>query len=85
MKKIVMLMAACAVLIFAAGCNKDHQCKCVTTDVPDDGTLKIFEVSSSISCESITEMAFEEHVAAEGGGSLQRVDVHTVSCREYGD
>ena len=85
MKKIVLMLAADVVLLFAAGCNKSQQCKCVTTDVEDDGTLKIFEVDGSISCEDITEMAFEEHVAAEGGGSLHHVDVHQVKCRDYGD
>ncbi|MBO4586791.1 MAG: hypothetical protein J5677_03115 [Bacteroidales bacterium] len=84
MKKIVWVMAASMVLMMAAGCSKSHQCKCVTTDIEDDGTLKIFEVEGSISCDNITEMAFEEHVAAEGGGTLQRVEVHQVKCRDYG-
>ena len=85
MKKIVMMMSAVAVLFLAAGCNKEHSCKCMTTDVEDDGTLKVFVIDGSVDCESITEMAFEEHIAAEGGGSLERVDVHKVKCRSYGD
>jgi len=52
-----------------SSCSKEHQCKCVTTDVEDDGLLKYFVV------------AFEEH----HDGSLQEVEVHKVSCRSYGD
>lgn len=68
-----------------SSCSKEHKCKCVTTDVQDDGLLKYFVVDGSISCDDITEMAFEEHVSVEGGTSLHRVDVHKVKCREYGD
>lgn len=68
-----------------SSCSKEHQCKCVTTDVPDDGLLKYFVVEGSIACEDITEMAFEEHVSVEGGTSLDTVEVHKVSCRSYGD
>lgn len=64
-----------------SSCSKEHQCKCVTTDVEDDGLLKYFVVEGSIACEDITEMAFEEH----HDGSLREVEVHKVSCRRYGD
>lgn len=87
-KKVFIGFAALMGLVAVAGlsgCGKEHQCKCVTTDVEDDGLLKYFVVEGSIACEDITEMAFEEHVATEGGTSLQRVEVHKVSCRSYGD
>lgn len=72
-------------LMGLSACGKEHQCKCVTTDVEDDGLLKYFVIDGSISCDDITEMAFEEHVSVEGGTSLHRVEVHKVSCREYGN
>jgi hypothetical protein len=84
MKKLFYMLAVAGVMTLA-GCSKEHQCKCVTTDVQDDGLLKYFVVEGSIACEDITEMAFEEHVSVEGGTSLQRVEVHKVSCRSYGD
>lgn len=83
MKKIVLTFVA-ALALLAVGCSKEHQCKCVTTDVEDDGLLKYFVVDGSISCDDITEMAFEEHISVEGGTSLHRVEVHKVSCRDYG-
>ena len=73
------------VLAGLSSCSKEHQCKCVTTDIEDDGNLKVFVLEGSVSCEDITEMAFEEHVSVEGGTSLRRVDVHKVKCRDYGD
>lgn len=78
----VMCMVGLAGL---AGCSKEHQCKCETTDVEDDGTLKVFVLEGSISCEDITEMAFEKHVSIEGGTTLERYEVHKVKCRSYGD
>lgn len=87
-KKILVCTVAMMGLVGLMGlssCSKEHQCKCVTTDVPDDGLLKYFVVEGSIACEDITEMAFEEHVSTENGTSLHRVEVHKVSCRSYGD
>lgn len=84
MKKIVFLLAAVGMLTLV-GCNKEHQCKCETTDIEDDGNLKVFVVEGSIACEDITEMAFEEHVSVEGGSTLQRVEIHKVKCRSFGD
>lgn len=84
MKKIMYMMAVAGVLALA-GCSKEHQCKCVTTDVEDDGNLKVFVLEGSIACEDIKEMALEEHVSVEGGTTLTRVEVHKVDCRSYGD
>ena len=73
MKKLFYMLAVAGVMTLA-GCSKEHQCKCVTTDI-----------EGSVSCEDITEMAFEEHVSVEGGTTLRTVDVHKVNCRSYGD
>lgn len=84
MKKLFYMLAVAGVITLA-GCSKEHQCKCVTTDIEDDGNLKVFVLEGSVSCEDITEMAFEEHVSVEGGTTLRTVDVHKVNCRSYGD
>ncbi|MBR1766920.1 MAG: hypothetical protein IJ745_07815 [Bacteroidales bacterium] len=79
-----MTGVAAGVMLLVA-CGKEHQCKCVTTDVPDDGTLKVLVMDGSISCDDIKEMAFEEHVTSGGGNRLRTVDVHQVECRSYGE
>ena len=63
------------------------QCKCEKVDAPDDVSElnMVFVLDGAISCDNITEMAFEEHVSVEGGTTLRRVDVHKVKCRDYGD
>ena len=87
MKRKIMIVAGVALMtLLAASCNKERQCKCVTTDVPDNGLLKIMFVDNGLKCEDITEMAFEEHIVTEDGHhSLTRTDVHTVSCRDYAE
>ena len=82
MKKILFTLAA-TVLLTLCSCSKERQCKCVTTDVPDDGRLKILVVDRSLKCESITEMGFEVMAPGEQGQTLERVDMHTVSCRDW--
>ena len=85
MKKRYLLLAVLALL--AVACNKEHQCKCEKVDAPDDVSElnMVFVLDGAISCDNITEMAFEEHVSVEGGTTLRRVDVHKVKCRDYGD
>jgi hypothetical protein len=85
MKKTILTVAAVALALMMGACNKSHQCKCEFIDTPDDGLLKVFEMDSSIDCEDITEMSFEEHVATDEGQSLRRVEVHKVKCREYNE
>lgn len=84
--KLIKLVAVPALLLLLAGCVKDHQCKCVTENVPDDGALKIMTVGSSVSCDDIKEMSVERHAvdSATNSRSLVRQEVRTVSCREYG-
>lgn len=81
-KKLLMLFTA-AVLTLCASCSKERQCKCVTTDVPDDGLLKILVIDRQMKCDNITEMGFEQKVVDDNGQTLQRVDMHTVSCRDW--
>ncbi len=85
MKRCVWMLAAVCCLLTA--CSKEHQCKCVTTDVPDNGFVKLLTVGGGLDCESITEWAVEKPAvdSVTQAHTLERVDVHTVSCREYGD
>lgn len=87
MKKTIVRILALAAVLLAAGCSKTHQCKCATTDVPDDGVLKIMTVGPSIGCSDIRQMAFEIHVVDSGTRShaLERREVHEVECRAYGE
>ncbi len=80
-----LLPLAALVSLALCSCGKERQCKCMTTDVPDDGILKVLVVDHSLKCESITEMGFEQKVVTEDGQTLQRVDMHTVSCRDYAE
>jgi len=86
MKKLFCLLAVAGVMVLT-GCNKEHQCKCEKVDAPDDVSERnmIFVLDGSISCDNITEMAFEEHVSVEGGTTLRRIEVHKVKCRDYGN
>ena len=81
---IVVLLAAATMTL--ASCSKEHQCKCVTTDVPDSGLLQILTVDDGLECEGIKQMAIERHiVTSDGHFSLERIENHTVKCREYGE
>ena len=86
MKKVLSVLAVASVMMLV-GCSKEHQCKCEKVDAPDDVSElnMVFVLDGAISCDKITEMAFEEHVSVEGGTTLRRVDVHKVKCRDYGD
>lgn len=81
MKKILPI--AIVVLLVLTSCSKQRQCKCVTTDIPDDGLLKVMVVDNQIKCEDITEMGFEIKTVNEDGQTLERTEMHTVSCRDY--
>lgn len=86
MKKMFYVLAFAGVVMLT-GCGKEHQCKCLKTDL-EEGAFDenmVFVLDGSIDCDNITEMAFEEHVSVEGGTSLRRVEVHKVKCRSYGD
>ncbi|MBR4772816.1 MAG: hypothetical protein IK010_00110 [Bacteroidales bacterium] len=82
-KKILPLMI---VVLSLAGCAKDKQCKCVTTDVPDDGLLKVLVVDGGMKCSDIVEMAIEVKDRDENGNyTLRRTEVHKVKCRDYAE
>lgn len=78
-----LLPLAAIVLLTFCSCSKERQCKCVTTDVPDDGLLKILVVDRQMKCDAISEMGFEELTVGDNGQTLHRVDMHTVSCRDW--
>jgi hypothetical protein len=84
--QVIMIIAAAMVMLVA--CNKERQCKCVYTDVEEDNTLRFIYVDGGMKCESITELAVEKHITDSTSTppthSLTRVDIHKVSCREYG-
>ena len=85
MKRILFLAAAGLCLVMA-GCSKEHRCKCTTTDVEDDGLLKIITIDGHLSCDDIAEMGLENKIVTEDGvQSLERVEMHTVNCRDYAD
>lgn len=81
MKKILPI--AIVALLVLTSCSKQRQCKCVTTDIPDDGLLKVMVVDNQIKCEDIKEMGFEIKTVNEDGQTLERTEMHTVSCRDY--
>lgn len=82
-KKILPLMI---VVLSLAGCAKDKQCKCITTDEPDDGLLKVLVVDGNMKCSDIVEMAVEVKDRDENGNyTLRRTEVHKVKCRDYAE
>ena len=86
MKKKILPLMMVALTLALAGCAKDKQCKCFTTDVPDDGLLKVLVVDGSMKCDDISEMAIEEKVQDENGNyTLRRTEVHKVKCRDYAE
>lgn len=78
----VMVAAALAVVPMLGGCSKEHRCKCVTTNVADDGLLKYFVVEGSIGCDDIKEMSYEVHGIDV---ALEEEEVLEVDCRDYGE
>lgn len=86
MKKIIYSLSAAALLLAASSCGKEHQCKCVFPDLPDEPNEYNVFVVEGIDCEDITEMAYEHAVHADGGGyTLERYDVRKVECRSHGN
>ena len=85
MKKLIYVLAVAGGMVLT-GCGKEHQCRCEKTDVESgwDENM-VFVLDGSVSCENITEMAFEVHESVEGGTTLRRVEEHKVKCRDYGD
>jgi len=86
-KALTYMVALLGVVAMSlVSCSKMHQCKCVASDGTDDGLLQLLELDGGLSCEDIQEMAFERHTVTEDGQySLERIDVHPVKCRDYGE
>lgn len=86
MKRKVFAVGLAAMALLCA-CGKEHQCKCVTTDVPDDGLLKIMTVDAGLGCDDIHTMGFEVHItdSTTGAHTLTRQEMHEVSCRDYAE
>ena len=82
MTKKILPLSILAILTLVS-CGKQRQCKGVTTDVTDDGLLKVLVVDHQIKCEDITEMGFEIKTVNDDGQTLERTEMHTVSCRDY--
>ncbi len=86
MKKRILPLMIVALTLALTGCAKEKQCKCTTTDVPDDGLLKVLVDDGGMKCSDITEMAIEEKVQDENGNyTLRRTEVHKVTCRDYAE
>ncbi len=87
MKKILLTAGAAALLLFAS-CNKERQCKCTYTEMENDNSLRFMYVDYGMKCENITEMSEEIHITdsttTPPSHSLRRIEVHKVSCRDYG-
>ncbi|MBR1799650.1 MAG: hypothetical protein IJ761_07160 [Bacteroidales bacterium] len=83
MKKTLPFAIALLLSATLFSCSKSHQCKCVTTDIPDDGLLKIMIVDKGMSCDDIRSMAMEQKYVEDSIQTLIRTEVHDVSCRDY--
>ena len=91
MKKINIrsIIAFAAVLCFSTallvGCSKQKTCRCSVLSETRGSTVRIIG-TDGIDCDDITEMAEERHVTdpSTGEHTLERVEVHKVSCRSYG-
>ena len=82
MKKRLLLPAVALLALTIASCGKDRNCECVV----EDGNYNynpLMIVDHSMKCSDITEMALEEkYITEDGTHSLQRTEVHKVSCHE---
>lgn len=83
MKKI-LLSAMVLLSVAAVSCSKERQCKCTLKDATDDNHLKILIVDHSMSCDDIKVMGIENTAVTVGGTqTLERTEMHEVSCRDY--
>lgn len=82
MKKSLILPTLALLALLAAGCGKQHNCECIVEDVEVIHN-PVMVVDNGMKCSDITEMAIEEkYVTDDGTHSLQRTEVHKVSCHE---
>ena len=86
MKKRIIPVVVMLATLAVVSCGKERQCKCVYSDTTETTELlKLIVVDRQMRCEDITEMGYEVKVVTEDGQTLQRVEMHTVSCRDYGE
>ena len=85
MKKKIMLPVLALLALAAAGCGKERHCKCFN-EGEDNLHLQVMVIDHAMKCDDIKEMAVEvKYVTEDGAHSLQRTEVHNVSCRELND
>lgn len=85
MKKKILLPAVALLALAATGCAKERHCKCFS-EGQDNQHLQVMVIDRAMKCDDIKEMAFEvKYVTEDGAHSLQRTEVHNVSCRELND
>lgn len=81
MKKRILIPVAIFALMLA-GCSKQRYCKC-TLDSVVESHEPVMVVDGGMRCSDITEMAVEvKYTTDDGTHSLQRTEVHKVTCRE---
>ena len=83
MKKTILIPVALLALT-VAGCSKEHSCKC-TIDDEVVAHEPVMIVDGGLKCSDIKEMAVEvKYTTDDGVHTLQRTEVHKVTCREQG-
>lgn len=68
------LISASLILLLCAGCSKDHNCRCVTTEAAEQQET-IINTDRGMKCSKITRLGFERQIE----GHLKRT-YENVSC-----
>lgn len=76
MKKNLIITLAVSLLTLA-GCAKDHNCRCVTTEAQYP-TETMVNADKGLSCSKITRLGFERQL----GGKLVR-NMEAVECEDF--
>lgn len=83
MKKIMIVLAAVAMLTAVAGCSKNSRCKCQAVDAVDAQgrpLVTYLDVESASTCKKVTRLGFEQQLE----GQYVR-DVYVVKCESWSD
>ena len=79
-KRFIIPVAVLALTL--AGCTKERHCKC-TIDDEVTAHEPVMVVDGGMRCSDITEMSIEvKYTTEDGHHTLQRTEVHKVSCRD---
>ena len=82
MKKRLLFPALALLALTFASCNKERNCECIVED-GDYNYNPVMVVDHSMKCSDITEMAIERKIqGADGEPTLERIEVHKVSCHD---